>query len=115
MKIISYNLNGIRAAMTKDLTGWLQSENPDVVGVQETKASPEQIDTKALEALGYYCYWFSAQKKGYSGVGILTKQKPNHIEYGCGIEEYDAEGRIIRADFDDFSVLSVYVPSASNI
>lgn len=101
--------------MTKDLTGWLQSENPDVVGVQETKASPEQIDTKALEALGYYCYWFSAQKKGYSGVGILTKQKPNHIEYGCGIEEYDAEGRIIRADFDDFSVLSVYVPSASNI
>ena len=115
MKLISYNLNGIRAAMTKDFTGWLQQENPDVVCIQETKASPEQIDTASLEALGYHCYWYSAQKKGYSGVGIISKQIPNHVEYGCGIEVYDIEGRIIRADFDDFSLLSVYVPSASNI
>lgn len=115
MKIISYNLNGIRAAMTKDLVGWLNIEKPDVVGFQETKASPEQIDIAALENLGYHCYWHSAQKKGYSGVGIISKEKPKHVEYGCGIEKYDVEGRIIRADFNDFSVLSVYVPSASNI
>lgn len=115
MKIISYNLNGIRAAMTKDLVGWLNTEKPDVVGFQETKASPEQIDIAALENLGYHCYWHSAQKKGYSGVGIISKEKPKHVEYGCGIEKYDVEGRIIRADFNDFSVLSVYVPSASNI
>lgn len=115
MKIISYNLNGIRAAMTKDLVGWLNTEKPDVVGFQETKASPEQIDIAALENLGYHCYWHSAQKKGYSGVGIISKEKPKHVEYGCGIEKYDAEGRIILADFDNFSVLSVYVPSASNI
>ncbi|MBS1550338.1 MAG: exodeoxyribonuclease III [Bacteroidetes bacterium] len=115
MKIISYNVNGIRAAMTKDLTGWLQQENPDVVGIQETKASPEQIDQKALEALGYHCFWHSAQRKGYSGVGIISKQKPNHVAYGCGVKEYDDEGRVIRADFNDFSLLSVYVPSASNI
>ena len=115
MKIISYNLNGIRAAMAKDWLGWLAQESPDVIGIQETKAIPEQIDSAAIEALGYHCYWFSAQRKGYSGVGIVSKEKPKHVEYGCGIEEYDAEGRIIRADFEGFSVLSVYVPSASNI
>ncbi|PIE50883.1 MAG: exodeoxyribonuclease III [Flavobacteriales bacterium] len=115
MNIISYNVNGIRAAFKKDLPNWIQSANPDVICFQESKAQPEQIDTQAFEELGYTSYWFSAEKKGYSGVGIATKQKPIHIEYGCGIKKYDTEGRIIRVDFEDISIISVYVPSASNM
>lgn len=115
MKIISYNVNGIRAAFTKDFLGWLNVANPDVICIQESKAGNDQIDIESLEKNGYFSCWHSAQKKGYSGVGIASKVKPKHIEYGCGIEHYDSEGRIIRADFDDFSVISVYVPSASNI
>ncbi len=115
MKIISYNVNGIRAAFTKDFTGWLKASNPDILCIQESKAMKEQIDIAAFEEMGYHTYWFSAEKKGYSGVGIASKIVPKHVEYGCGIEEYDAEGRIIRADFENFSVVSVYVPSATNI
>lgn len=115
MKIISYNVNGIRAAFTKDFLGWLSVANPDVICIQESKAGNDQIDIASLQEKGYFSYWHSAQKKGYSGVGIASKVQPNHVEYGCGIEQYDSEGRIMRADFDGFSVLSVYVPSASNI
>ncbi|MBC7556851.1 MAG: exodeoxyribonuclease III [Chryseobacterium sp.] len=115
MKIISYNVNGIRAAFTKDFLGWLNIENPDVICIQESKAGTDQIDIESLEKAGYFSYWHSAQKKGYSGVGIASKTAPKHIEIGCGIESYDNEGRIMRADFEDFSVISVYVPSASNI
>ena len=114
MKIISYNLNGIRAAVTKGLYNWLKEENPDVLCIQETKAQPEQIDEIEFKRLGYKCYWFSAQKKGYSGTGIVTKIEPKHVEYGMGIEKYDDEGRVIRADFDDFSVISVYHPSGTS-
>jgi len=113
-KIISYNLNGIRAAIKKDFVGWLKAENPDIVCIQETKAQPDQIDDALFEELGYHCYWFSAEKKGYSGTGILTKTKPDHVEYGMGIEKYDFEGRFIRADYGDVSVISVYHPSGSN-
>ncbi|WP_285270277.1 exodeoxyribonuclease III [Kaistella rhinocerotis] len=115
MKIISYNVNGIRAAFTKNFVGWLQQADPDIVCIQESKAGNDQIDIEALEKVGYKSYWHCAQKKGYSGVGIASKKKPIHVEYGCGIEHYDSEGRIMRADFEDFSVISVYVPSASNI
>lgn len=115
MKIISYNVNGIRAAFTKDFLGWLKIENPDVICIQESKAGSDQIDIESLEKAGYFSYWHSAQKKGYSGVGIASKIAPKHIEIGCGIESYDNEGRILRADFEDFSIISVYVPSASNI
>jgi exodeoxyribonuclease III len=114
MKIITYNVNGIRAAMNKDLVGWLQTVNPDVLCLQETKATPDQVDVQAFEALGYHLYWYSAQKKGYSGVAIFSKIKPKHVEYGCGIEKYDFEGRIIRVDFDTCSVMSVYHPSGSS-
>jgi exodeoxyribonuclease-3 len=114
MRIITYNVNGIRAAMNKDLVGWLKAANPDVLCLQETKATPDQVDVKAFEALGYHLYWYSAQKKGYSGVAIFSKIKPKHVEYGCGIEKYDFEGRIIRLDFDDCSVMSVYHPSGSS-
>ncbi len=114
MKIISYNVNGIRAAIKKGLVEWLAANDYDIVCIQETKAQPEQIDNALFEALGYHCYWHSAEKKGYSGVGILTKIKPNHVEVGSGLADYDCEGRILRADFDDFSVMSVYIPSGSS-
>jgi len=113
-KIISYNVNGIRAAVKKDFLGWLESEKVDVIGIQETKAQPEQLPISELEALGYHVYSHSAYKKGYSGVSIFSKQKPNHVEYGCGIEEIDFEGRVIRADFEEFSFMSVYLPSGTS-
>jgi exodeoxyribonuclease III len=113
-KFLSYNVNGIRAAMTKDLVGWLKTINPDVVCLQETKAQPDQLDLSVFEALGYKTYWYSAQKKGYSSVAIFSKTEPDHVEYGCGLPPYDNEGRILRADFGDFSVLSCYFPSGSS-
>ena len=114
MKIITYNLNGIRAAMSKGLIDWISQVSPDVLCVQEIKANPDQVGDFEFEELGYHHYWYPAQKKGYSGVAIFTKQKPKHIEYGCGIKEYDDEGRILRIDFEEFSVMSVYHPSGSS-
>ena len=113
-RIISYNVNGIRAALKKDFMHWLGAANPDILCLQEIKAMPEQLEADFLEGLDYHHFWYPAQKKGYSGTAIWTKEKPNHVEYGCGIEKYDAEGRVIRADFDNFSVMSVYMPSGSN-
>lgn len=115
MKIISYNVNGIRAALRKGFIDWLKSTDPDVVLIQETKATPDQVETHLFEEAGYHHYWFSAQKKGYSGVAILSKKEPNHIEYGTGIASMDFEGRNIRADFDEVSVMSMYLPSGSNM
>lgn len=115
MKIISYNVNGIRAAITKGFIEWLTQANPDVICLQEIKATQEQIPTLELEAAGYpYQYYFSAQKKGYSGVAILCKTKPKHIEIGTGIDHMDFEGRNIRVDFDSVSVMSMYLPSGTN-
>ncbi len=114
MKIISYNVNGIRAALRKGFDTWLKEATPDVVLIQETKANPDQVDTKIFENLGYHHYWFSAQKKGYSGVAVLTKKEPKHVEYGTGIASMDFEGRNIRVDFDDVSVMSLYLPSGTN-
>lgn len=115
MKIISYNVNGIRAAINKGFINWLKSANPDVICLQETKAHKEQLDVSLFENAGYnYHYWFSAQKKGYSGVAILSKTEPDHVEYGTGIPTMDFEGRNIRADFGDLSVMSMYLPSGTN-
>lgn len=116
MEIITYNVNGIRAAMRKGFGTWLKAADFDIVCLQETKARRSQLDTEVafFEQLGYHTYWFSAQKKGYSGVAILSKPEPAHIAYGCGIEAYDNEGRVIRADYPDFSVMSVYMPSGSS-
>lgn len=111
--IISYNVNGIRAALKKDWADWARAANADVIALQETKAQPDQLDLSVFEDLGYHHYWFSAQKKGYSGVALLCKEKPLHVEYGCGIEDYDFEGRVIRADFRDYSVISAYFPSGT--
>ncbi len=114
--IASYNVNGIRAAMRKGFLQWLQQTNPDIICIQETKAREEQVETQAIEAAGYpYHYWFSAQKKGYSGVAIFCKEKPNTVAYGTGIDYMDFEGRNIRVDFDTISVMSLYLPSGTNL
>ena len=113
-KIISYNVNGIRAAEKKGFLEWLQQASPDIICLQETKAQPEQLDDTLLKPEGYHTYWYSAEKKGYSGVALFTKEKPKHIEYGMGIESYDSEGRILRADFEGYSVISAYFPSGTS-
>lgn len=115
MKIISYNVNGIRAALKKGFIDWLVVVNPDVICLQETKAHKEQLDLTLFENAGYkYHYWFSAQKKGYSSVAVLCKTEPKHIEYGTGIETMDFEGRNLRVDYDDCSIMSLYLPSGTN-
>src|ERR1017187_984101 len=114
-KIITYNVNGIRAALRKELITWLRATNPDILCLQEIKANQEQFDSKHFEEIGYkYHYWYSAQKKGYSGVAILSKIKPDKVVYGCGIKEYDDEARIIRADFGDVSIIGAYHPSGTS-
>jgi len=115
LRVLSYNVNGIRAALKKGFADWLQAADPDVLCVQETKALQEQVDTGVFEDLGYHHYWFSAQKKGDSGVAILTKKEPNKVVYGSGIDHMDFEGRILRVDFDEVSVMSLYLPSGTNV
>jgi exodeoxyribonuclease-3 len=115
LRVLSYNVNGIRAALKKGFADWLQAADPDVLCIQETKALREQVDTGVFEDLGYHHYWFSAQKKGYSGVAILTKKEPNKVVYGSGIDHMDFEGRILRVDFDEVSVMSLYLPSGTNV
>jgi len=114
MKIITYNVNGIRAAINKGLLEWIEEVKPDVLCLQETKAQPEQIPTLSFQEMGYHSYYFSAKKKGYSGVAIFTKKKPAKVVYGMDIPQYDAEGRFLRADFGDVSIVSVYHPSGSS-
>ncbi len=114
MKLLSYNVNGIRAALSKGFASWLKATEADVICIQEIKAYESQIDTTVFDELGYHHYWFSAQKKGYSGVAILSKKKPTNIVYGSGIEHMDFEGRILRIDFDAVSIMSLYLPSGTN-
>ncbi len=116
MKIISYNVNGVRAAIKKGLLEWLQEEDADIICLQEIKAKQDQIPTDLISQAGYpYQYYYSANKPGYSGVAIFCKQEPTNVVYGTGIEYMDFEGRNLRVDFDTFSVMSLYLPSASNI
>ncbi|CAZ95473.1 exodeoxyribonuclease III [Zobellia galactanivorans] len=116
MKIISYNVNGIRAALNKGFLDWLQAVDPDVVCLQEIKAMEEQLDLSLFEEAGYSNnYWFSAQKKGYSGTAILSKKQPDAVQKGTGIDYMDFEGRNIRADFGDISIMSMYLPSGTNL
>lgn len=112
-RILSYNVNGIRSALNKGLLDFLSEVNPDIVCFQETKAQPGQMQESDFEALGYYCHTFSAQKPGYSGVAIFSKLKPDLVVQGMGNEKYDVEGRVIRADFGDVSVISAYFPSGT--
>lgn len=113
-KIISYNVNGIRAALKKGWIDWVQKESPDIVLLQEIKAEPGQLDLSVFENAGYkHHFWHPAEKKGYSGVAILSKKKPDHVEVGCGDKLYDSEGRMLRADYGDVSVMSLYMPSGT--
>lgn len=114
MRIISYNVNGIRAAVKKGFLQWLEQESPDVLCLQETKAQDDQLPTEELNRLGYQVYHHAAQKKGYSGVAIFCRQKPDEVVYGMGNAKYDSEGRFIRVDFGSLSVVSVYHPSGSS-
>jgi exodeoxyribonuclease III len=111
--IVSYNVNGVRSAMNKGFAEWMQIGGYDVVCLQEIKANPDQVDTAFLTEMGYHHHWFPAEKKGYSGVATFSKQAPDQVILGCGIEKYDREGRILRTDFGDWSVLNCYFPSGT--
>ncbi|MDX2045956.1 MAG: exodeoxyribonuclease III [Chitinophagaceae bacterium] len=114
MRIISYNLNGIRAAISKGFINWLKTNPADVICVQETKAQKENVDHKLFNDLGYHDYWFSAQKKGYSGVAVFTRIKPDHVEYGNGHSTSDDEGRVIQLDFGNTRLINAYFPSGTS-
>jgi exodeoxyribonuclease III len=111
LKIISWNVNGVRAAYKKGLLDWLQSEKPDFLCLQETKAQPDQLPAKLREPKGYVSYWHSAERKGYSGVAVLARKEPINVEMGMGVERFDTEGRVIRVDFDDYVLFNVYFPN----
>ncbi|HLF45580.1 MAG TPA: exodeoxyribonuclease III [Chitinophagaceae bacterium] len=114
MRIISYNVNGIRAALNKGLLDWLKTDPADIICVQETKAQKENVDHTLFNSLGYHDYWFSAQKKGYSGVAVFTKIKPDKVEYGNGLKSCDEEGRVIQLDFGDIRLINAYFPSGTS-
>lgn len=113
MKIISWNVNGIRAALKKDMAGFLATENPDILCLQETKAREEQVELP-LEFGSYKGYWNSAEKPGYSGTAIFTKEVPLSVTRGFGIEEHDGEGRVITAEYADFFLVNVYTVNAQD-
>lgn len=114
MRIISYNVNGIRSAVKKGFIGWLASDPADIICLQEIKAHKEDVPVKEIAEVGYQTFSFSAQKKGYSGVAILTKTQPDNIYYGNGIMQSDAEGRVMRADFGDTTLINAYFPSGTS-
>jgi exodeoxyribonuclease III len=114
MRIISYNVNGIRAAIKKGFADWLLSDPADIICLQESKATKEDVDHTVFEKAGYSSYWFTAKKKGYSGVVILTKIKPDAVHYGSNMEQSDFEGRVIRADFGDITIVNAYYPSGTS-
>ena len=113
MTITSYNINGLRSAISKGFMDWLSKEQFDIVCLQEIKALPQDIPLLELEAMGYNHYWHTAEKKGYSGLLTLCKQKPDNVVAGCGMEKYDREGRILRTDFGDWTLLNCYFPSGT--
>ncbi|MCD2425138.1 exodeoxyribonuclease III [Niabella pedocola] len=114
MRIISYNVNGIRAAIKKGFCDWLKTDPADIICVQETKALKDDVDTRILRDLGYEDYWFSAQKKGYSGVAVFTRIKPDNVLYGTGHQTSDEEGRVLQMDFGDIRLINAYFPSGTS-
>ena len=113
MKLISWNVNGIRAAIKKGFADFVSTENPDILCLQETKARPEQVELP-LELGGYQNYWSSAEKAGYSGVAVFTREKPLNVKEGLGIEEHDNEGRVLTLEYPDFTLVNVYTPNAQD-
>ena len=114
MKIISYNVNGIRAAIRKGFVEWLEATQADMICLQEIKVDALNFPYVLFENLGYECIVFPAEKAGYSGTAILSKHSPKEIKKGCDIELYDSEGRVLQAVFDNFTLISVYFPSGSS-
>lgn len=114
LRIISYNVNGIRSAMNKGFTDWLKTNPADIICLQETKAHKENVNYAAFNELGYSDYWFSANKKGYSGVAFLTRHQPDQVLYGNQIEQSDFEGRVIRMDLADLTIINAYFPSGTS-
>jgi exodeoxyribonuclease-3 len=112
-RIYSYNVNGIRSAINKGFMDWFIEEKPDILSLQEVKANEDQVNLKPFHDLGYKTYWYPAEKKGYSGVALITKIEPDYVEYGMNIKAYDGEARLIRADFGNLTSLSVYFPSGT--
>lgn len=113
ISVVSYNVNGIRAAMTKGFVDWLNDKKFDIVCLQEIKAMPDQFDTTVFEKLGYHCAWKPAEKKGYSGTAVLSKLKPDAVITETGMNAYDAEGRFTRMDIGDTTFISSYFPSGT--
>ncbi|MFP4473245.1 MAG: exodeoxyribonuclease III [Candidatus Omnitrophota bacterium] len=111
MRILSWNVNGIRAAGRKGFTDWLSREDADVVCVQETKARPDQLTQAILEPDGYTSFWSSAERRGYSGVAVYSKQQPQKVTEGLGAADYDSEGRVLQLDYEAFTLFNVYFPN----
>ena len=113
MRIISYNVNGIRAAMKKGFCEWLKTAPADIICIQETKAQKDNVELEQFTEMGYHNYWNSAEKKGYSGVAVFTKKEPDYFQLGNGCMQSDSEGRVIRLDFDDITLVNAYFPSGT--
>ena len=111
MKLYSWNVNGVRAAHKKGFLNWLHDTQPDILGIQETKAQPDQLDPELRDPDGYFAYWASAKRKGYSGVALFSKAEPKAVAYGLGIPDFDGEGRTIVAEYEDFVLITAYFPN----
>lgn len=114
LKLISWNVNGIRAAQTKGFTDWLAASGADIVGLQETKATPDQLDESLLRPPGYQSHWTSSERKGYSGCAIYSRLTPRQVQDGLGLHKYDSEGRTLIAEYDDFVFITAYFPNGGN-
>lgn len=111
LKLYSWNVNGIRAVYKKGFLDWLAATQPDIIGLQETKANPDQLAEELRNPPGYHAYWSTTERKGYSGVALLSKTEPKSVHMGLGIPEYDIEGRTIVAEYDDFVFITAYFPN----
>ncbi|MGN0436186.1 MAG: exodeoxyribonuclease III, partial [Wujia sp.] len=111
MKLVSWNVNGLRACITKGFMEYFDKADADFFCLQEIKLSEGQLE---WEKPGYHAYWNYAEKKGYSGTAIFAKKEPNSVSYGIGIEEHDHEGRVITLEYDDYYVITVYTPNSQN-
>lgn len=114
MRLLSWNVNGIRAAQRKGFVDWVSQIGPDILCIQETKASPEQLSEELTAMPGYHVYFSSAERKGYSGVATYSNVKPQDVAHGLGIEKFDNEGRILRMDYADFTLFNIYFPNGKN-
>ena len=114
IRAVSWNVNGLRAAHRKGFLEWFGAANPDILCLQETKATPDQLPAVVRNVEGYYSYFSTCERKGYSGVGLYSKAEPEQVRFGFGIEEFDREGRVIIADYPDFTLFNIYYPNGQS-